>query len=427
MSMRFALLGEHPVAQAVAETIATRPDLELVRCCLPADRPPAARSPLSQVRPARNWEELLTDREVDAVIVGEVSEDWQAAVRQLLQAGKTLLVPPALVQSTAFFYELALTEGETPGRIFPLLDWRAHPLLAEMRQHLTAPTLGPIRHVQFERRVAAPSTGLMPPQTLAAALLRDADLLRYLFGPYDQVNATRSGDLPAGYSLATVTFSGSQVPQAVWTATASPTESGWKLTVLGENGSAILESHAADSASAPSADWQLTLSPASGSASTRRASPDPGPWLITQFLARPQNPMNSAAASGRSQRVAPTSVTPDATATPAESKSQWDELACAVELVDAVERSVKRRRTIDVYFEAQSERGLFKTQMTAAGCSLLMITLVAVVAYLLLASTLSLPDWALKVLLVLTFLPLGIFLALQLLYFVAQPASRDKR
>ena len=105
----------------------------------------------------------------------------------------------------------------------------------------------------------------------------------------------------------------------------------------------------------------------------------------------------------------------------------WAELAKAVELVDAVERSVRRRRTIDVYFETPSERGIFKTQMTAVGCSLLMLTLAAVIFYLLLAATVEMPPLMKRVLVVLIFLPLGAFLALQVLVFVARPAGRENR
>jgi hypothetical protein len=105
----------------------------------------------------------------------------------------------------------------------------------------------------------------------------------------------------------------------------------------------------------------------------------------------------------------------------------WAEFARAVELVEAVERSVRRRRTIDVHFETPSERGTFKTQMTALGCSLLVLTLAAVVIYLTVAATVELPPLVKKALVSLIFLPLGVFLAMQLLVFVARPSTRDGR
>jgi cytochrome bd-type quinol oxidase subunit 1 len=65
--------------------------------------------------------------------------------------------------------------------------------------------------------------------------------------------------------------------------------------------------------------------------------------------------------------------------------------------------------------------------MTAVGCSLLMLTLAAIVFYLLLAATVEIPRLLKQILVVLIFLPLGAFLALQFLVFVARPAHRDTR
>jgi hypothetical protein len=61
--------------------------------------------------------------------------------------------------------------------------------------------------------------------------------------------------------------------------------------------------------------------------------------------------------------------------------------------------------------------------MTAAGCSLLVLTLLAVVAYLVVAATLDLPPLVKRILVGLIFLPLGLFLALQALLFIARPAA----
>src|SRR5262249_29448789 len=159
-------------------------------------------------------------------------------------AGKSVLVPPGLLQPAAFFYEMALIEAESPGRLFPLLNLRGHTLVAALRDLLTQGGLGRIRHAQLDRRVAAMTSGSDPLLTatdLARALLTDVDLLRHLCGRYDQVTASRSGDDQSGYSLASITLSGSGVPQAHWTAAATAGEASWTLTVTGDAGSARLE------------------------------------------------------------------------------------------------------------------------------------------------------------------------------------------
>jgi hypothetical protein len=164
------------------------------------------------------------------------------------------------------------------------------------------------------------------------------------------------------------------------------------LSLSGEAGAAVLEGVP------ESAMLRLTVQVHDKPATSEEVVDDAGPWLLDSF-----------------------------TASGGKGHSLWEELACDVELVDAVERSVRRRRTIDVFFETPSERGIFKTQMTAVGCSLLVMTLVAVVFYLGLAATIELPPLLKKLLVVLIFLPLGVFLALQLLLFVARPAVRDNQ
>lgn len=397
--MRFALLGDSPVATAVAQAVSMNAEFQLVRWVGHAQGPPARFLRLPGLRVSGHWEELLTATDVDAVIIAESDVESQPVVRQLLQGGKTAFVLPELAQDPAFFYELALFDAESPGKLFPLLEGRGHPLVVEMQRIISDRRLGSIRHVQFERTVAATgaapgqtSSGLMSRIDLASAFLIDADLLRALFGPYNQVSASRSGDASAGFSLATVTLGGSNVPQAVWTATGTAATESWKLTALGDAGTAILED-VSGSEQISGRRLRLTVNQPGRAPTVTETTADSGAWLLEQF---------------------------------AGGVKLWDELAAAVELVDAVERSVRRRRTIDVYFETPSERGMFKTQMTAVGCSLLMLTLVAVVLYLVFEASIDMPQIVRQILVVLIFAPLGIFLALQLLLFLTRPASRDK-
>jgi predicted dehydrogenase len=338
---------------------------------------------------------LLNDAEIDAVIVAGNANECHDALRQFVHAGKAVLFAPPLVQPAEFFYELALIEAESPGSFFPLLALRGHPLVLALRDLLSEGDLGKLRHVQLDRKIAAFARGPAPLFSQAefgGALLCDADLLRFLCGAYDQVTASRSGDLQRGYSLATVTLGGNSVPQAVWTAAATAGEPDWRLSLSGEAGTAVLEGDP------ESARLRLTVQVNDKPATSEVVVDDAAPWLLDLF----------AASAGKGHTL-------------------WEELACDVELVDAVERSVRRRRTIDVFFETPSERGIFKTQMTAVGCSLLVMTLVAVVFYLGLAATIELPPLLKKLLVVLIFLPLGAFLALQLLLFVARPAARDNQ
>src|SRR5205807_4010244 len=180
---------------------------------------------------------------------------------------------------------------------------------------------------------------------------------------------------------------------------AASVEDEWSLTLSGDSGTALHEGNPGQG------ELRLTLDRDDQAPLSEDVVSDSGRWLLDAFLASAgQSPMPR---SGVIQD-------PDA----ARGTSLWGELARDVELVEAVERSVRRRRTIDIYFEAPSERGIFKTQMTAVGCSLLVLTFAAVVTYLALAATVEMAPALKRGLVVLIFLPLGIFLALQLLFFV---------
>src|SRR5262249_1547179 len=226
--MRFALYAgdadvEKRLGGSVALAAAALPGHSLTRVVGRPQIGPGVPPFPPNIQHSRNWEDLLTDAEVDAVIVTGIGEDRQQTVRQLVQAGKAVLVSPVLMQPAAFFYEMALIEAETPGTLFPLLAVRSHPSIEKLRALIAQDGLGRLRHAQLDRKIAPASAAdaLLSDTDLSLALLDDADLLRFLCGEYEQVTASRSGDAAHGCSLATVTFAGSAAPQALWTGSAA--------------------------------------------------------------------------------------------------------------------------------------------------------------------------------------------------------------
>src|SRR5262249_28757342 len=148
-------------------------------------------------------------------------------------------------------------------------------------------------------------------------------------------------------------------------------------------------------------DFRLTLSLRGQAVTTEQCADDPSPWLLKTFAKSiaPAVQPASPTSSNREKSDPPVSThqfdsraRSGPTTQTHGTNSLWGELARAIELVDAIERSARRRRTIDVHFDTPSERGIFKTQMTAIGCSLLVLTLVAVVVYLGLAAAVVLPN-----------------------------------
>jgi myo-inositol 2-dehydrogenase/D-chiro-inositol 1-dehydrogenase len=252
-----------------------------------------------------------------------------------------------------------------------------------------------------------PSVPRLSLDDLARAFLVDLDLLRFLGGEYDQVTAIRSGEPPGDISLQTITLSGGGLPKAIWTAAPASTAS-WRATVIGDSGTATLAGNPQNGT--------LTLESriAGQSPSTEETRFDLGNWQLS-------------AAGGLLESARRMAPGPELAAEESHPPQTWDDFTRAAELFEAIERSIRRRRTIEIHFESHSERGQFKTHMTAAGCSLLTLTFLAVIAYLTAAALIELPPVLKKILVGLIFLPLGLFLALQALIVLARPSNEGSR
>lgn len=406
--MQFAVVGDSDSVFSFAQAIAANSRHELVAL---AGAPGLSARLLSLVpglRLYRHWEELLGDQPIDAIVVADDDDDTLQGARQLAQSGKALIIAPVAGQGATFAYELTLLQDEQPLALVPLLGLRGHPLVARLGELLAQGHAGPVQHVQLERKLDPARSGagpsIMSSDEVAAAFLVDIDLARSLWGDFDQVTAIRSGDAASGYSLATVTLGGPSVPQLVWSVAAAACPA-WCLRVVSQQGTITL-------AGDPAQGTLRLESTRPGSESTHEeATFDAAEWLLDKLPEVIAASRKSATAANRSSAISRPSA-------------GWDDFTRGVELLDAVDRSVKRRRTIEIHFETPSELGQFKTHMTAAGCSLLMLTLLATVAYLTTATLLDLNERFKQVLVFLIFAPLGLFLALQALVFIARPAPK---
>ncbi len=95
----------------------------------------------------------------------------------------------------------------------------------------------------------------------------------------------------------------------------------------------------------------------------------------------------------------------------------------SLELAHAAERSLTRRRTVDIHFDSGSERSLFKSQMTAIGCGVLTWTIMGFIGFAMIRAILpQLPPPVLLIGRILFFAPLVLFLLAQLLL----PLARDR-
>ncbi|MFM9965336.1 MAG: hypothetical protein ACKV2Q_29470 [Planctomycetaceae bacterium] len=336
--MNFALIGDDAAALPLLEAISVAGH-RVVRVALakPATRGLAARAAWSSV-PHGSWEELLIDQTVEAVVVAGDSDDVQTAAKQLASAGKPLLIVPRVAFGAACAYELSLIRDDSHVELMPAFTLRFVPELVALARPLAAGELGTIRRLQVDRELSAViATAALTDAEIESAALDDIDLLQWLGGRYDQVTAQRSGLTEQGCSQATLTLAGSGLPDATWTARRGTTPV-WRLTVETDREPIHFE--------------HPVTSPAA---------------MIAAFVAS-----NSP--------HAPT----------------WSDAVRAFDVLDAARRSLRRRRTIDLHFEILSERQQFKTQMTAIGCGMLMLTLVLMLALLGLGALLESRDRAIR-------------------------------
>lgn len=342
--MNFALLGDDPAALPIIEAV-QQTGHRLVRVALAdslREKCEAIRS-LAQCR----WEDILIDSAVDAVIVSGNSDDVQAAAKQLASSGKPLLIVPQADFGAGCGYELSLIRDDSQVVLMPAFVHRADAELLALSSKMAAGEFGKVRRIQIEIELASPvgSATLLSEAEIEAASVTDIDVLRWFGGNYDQVTSLRSGHTVEGCSQATLTLAGTGLADATWTARRGnrPT---WRLIVETDQGSRTVER------------------PASSPLPTR---------LIESFV------------NACRQEQATQTVQPD-----------WPDAVRVFDVLDAARRSLRRRRTIDLHFETLSERSQFKTQMTAMGCGLLLMTLFLMLGLLGLGSMLDSRDRAVK-------------------------------
>lgn len=407
--MKFALLGDDPAAARLLDAIASSPEHALTCVTLAAE--PMVADVLRIAPAARHvpqWEELLADAAIDAVIVAGHEAGVLEAARRLASAGKPLLVLPDVRQGLAFIYELTLIRDDTGVVLCPAFPDRFDSAVLRLKAIIDSGRLGELLHLQLERRNSAssPSAGKGAPSPISQAeideaLFHDVDLLRFLGGDYNQVTALWTGPGEGVVSLASVALAGEGLPPVSWSlkvAPRSPSEAWstppWKLLAIGQKHTVALSREEEgprfrlDADDTELADVEIPT-----------LAENHGESLLARFV--------SLTADGPSH-------------------SDWSDLTQAFELVDAARRSVFRRRTIDVHFLAASERSVFKTQMTAIGCGLLVATFLAVLLVLLIGELFEPSAAVMRVLRLLVFAPLLVFLALQLLVLIARPSSAER-
>ncbi|MBB73634.1 MAG: hypothetical protein CMJ75_03865 [Planctomycetaceae bacterium] len=340
--MQLALLGSDADTLAIARAVNRSPAHALIGVY----QPPAQLAELRALLPpggewTDDWESLLHDDRIDAVIVGASDADAPRddQLRKLVQSAKPLLVThPACEAIIAF--ELDMIRQDTRSVLIPYRPWRWHPALMRLVESVAmgqAPAIGRLEQVTLDREMED-----RHPRSVLNQLVRDAGVLHPLLGRIERVSAM-GGDHGRQLTNLTVTLSGQDGRIARWTVHPAPAGSRARLTVIGTAGSCGLEMPQ---------ELQRWKSIDGVDDAERWDHWDPALAAITAL-----------------ERAIETDV----------DDPSWLEATRELEVVDGVEQSLRRGRTIELLDQRPQEEGTFKGVMAVGGCGLLLLTLMILI------------------------------------------------
>lgn len=365
--MRFAIAGNNATAFNVLRELAGSSEHSLLPCALSGELAAVVSRSGVPVTLTATVEDALLAGDADAVIVAiDDLDESLRIVRAASQADRDVIVIPPALCSPAYSFELHLILDESQCGIMPLLPRAA---MAELP--LTAVDLGFDEHATRQLSIELSLTSISPAE-LRASVIRGLDYLS-----------------ASGFKFTQVTGLESNAPD-------------------GSLISRLITLSAATTAEKPLPPGTLTMKPS------------------TEARNECVLHISHNNATIRTVSIVETANVVDRIVTVCQSREtcgKWMEaFSVTLELAEAVSKSLRRRRTVDVHFDSGSEKGVFKSQMTAMGCGVLTFMMLGMVAYLIVAQLVPLPDTVLYILRILWITPLVLFLIAQVLL----PLARDR-
>ncbi len=344
--IRVAFLGVDDATPGLIRATLEHPRFELTGICSfesgTAEAADELQPLVGKIRPIANWEDLLDNSQIDAVIVARgTDQDLRAEqLRKLIQVEMPVLASHPVVDSMLVYYELDMIRRETDAPVVPELAQRQHPAigtLAEFVRQGEASPIGKVEHLTIERCVAAPLK-----ENVQKQFARDVDLVRAVAGDMTRLGAMAGQPADPNFASLGVQMSGPEGIDARWSVVPIHSSAGAKLTLTGPRGRATVELEE------DGLPWTLEILSGDHSEKKEFANWDAAATSLGEL---------AAIIDGRQP-------TPD-----------WVDACRAIELTETIDRSLKKSRTVELYYEDYTEDATFKGTMASVGCGLLVLTI----------------------------------------------------
>jgi myo-inositol 2-dehydrogenase/D-chiro-inositol 1-dehydrogenase len=329
--MKILILGDGAEEESWARALLDHPEHSLWAAC------PGFKA-FPDLAGGRDLDEALATQGVEAVIVGGPPDLRAEGLRRAAAAGLPVIAVHPPGPNADPYYQIALSHQETGAIIVPDLPGRLHPGVEALERILASGSVGALRELRYE----VPSS---PHEDDLAGFVfpRVVDVARHMIGEVQATTATGDppGDRPTHRLI--VQLRGSEGRAAEIRIHADASEPA-RLTLAGSDGAITLEHD-------PS-----FLGP---SRLLRR--PPGGPEMIEEIPTWDSHAaiLRSLVAAVDGQSVHPNLL--DGTR--------------AMEVAEATTRSLRRGRTVELFYEEMSEAGNFKSVMTGLGCGMLLMAL----------------------------------------------------
>jgi hypothetical protein len=355
MTLRFALLGDHPDGLDMARALAASGRHRLtVYSGLPLGLAELQRHGL-EPQPIGDLEEVLADPAIDAVIVAAGPGTRPAQLRRAIQSERHVLCVHPADARPDLAYEADLLQAESGRVLLPLLPEACHPALRRLAELARAapPRLIEIERWSSEEVLLAEDIETAPPG------LPGWDVLRLLGGEIAELFVqTTAAELSLGTP---VMLAGHYVSGVLLHATLLPGQASacYRLTLVGPAARTVLEFPDGWPGAA-----ELSYVDEHGQPQCERW-PALDPWAaLVDELER------GVALLASARRLAPGATATQSLAG-AEPQLGWQDEVRALELDDAARRSVLRRRSSTLEHVEATEEASFKGTMTLVGCGMI--------------------------------------------------------